>query len=91
VYLSTLIQHVSYRFTDTWGDAPFETPSECALPGTETEGDVETRVDGLVEAITAWTTHVALEKPAKGAVHDAVAFEEGGTPCARVGGTQQGN
>jgi len=68
---------------------PFETSGEGVLPGPEAEGDVETRVDGLAEAVAARTAHVALEEPAKGAVDDAVALEERGPARASVGRVQK--
>ena len=46
------------------------------MPGSEPEGDVETRVDGLAKAVAARTAHVALEEPTKGAVNDAVTLKE---------------
>ena len=67
-------------------NAPFKTFGKRALSGTESEaeGDIETWVDGLAEAIAVRTAHIALEHTTKGIVHGAVAFEEGGPACARV-------
>ena len=70
-------------------NSPFETPGECVLPWDEAEGDVETRVDGLAEAVAAWTEHVALKQPAESAVHDAVALEERRPARARVRRVEQ--
>jgi len=72
-------------------DEPFKTPGERVLTGSEAERDVKTRVDGLAEAVAARTAHVALEQAAKGAVHDAVAFEERGPARAGVRRVQQRN
>ena len=69
--------------------APFKTSGERVLPGPEAEGDIETRVDGLAEAVAARTAHVALEEPAKGAVDDAVTLEERRPARTSVGGVQK--
>ena len=72
-------------------DTPLETPGQCALSVTEAnaEGDIETRVDGFAEGVATRTSHIALEQTAKCTVHDAVAFEESGTACARMCRVQQ--
>jgi hypothetical protein len=72
-------------------DVPFKIPSQCALSGAEaeTEGDIETWIDGLTQGVAARTAHVALEHTTKGAVHDTVALEERGAARASVCGVQQ--
>jgi hypothetical protein len=72
-------------------NAPFKIPSQCALSRTEaeTEGDVETWVDGLTESVAARTAHVTLEQTTKCAVHDTIAFKECGAAGAGVCRIQQ--
>lgn len=61
------------------------------MPGSEAEGDVETRVDGLAKAVAARTAHIALKEPTKGAVNDAVTLEERRPACTGVRRVQKRN
>ena len=74
-------------------DAPFKITTQRTLSGTEaeTEGDIETWVDGLTEGVAARAAHVALQQTTKGAVNNTVAFKECGTPRASMCCVQQRN
>ena len=67
-------------------NVPLKIPGQCALSGTEaeTEGDIETWVDGLTEGVATRTAHIALEQTTKGAVYDTVAFKKRGAARASV-------